>query len=93
METAVLPWDLICISEVRSSRDERPLNPLLFLKIEDTMGPTLRALYLYGFTEEGVLSGRSRVAVKNTGNRNYSAGRVRGFLPEKSVSAYRLMIT
>ncbi|KIO43057.1 MULTISPECIES: M23 family metallopeptidase [Sanguibacteroides] len=63
--------------EVRSSRDERPLNPLLFLRIEDTMGPTLRALYLYGFTEEGVLSGRSRVAVKNTGNRNYSAGRVR----------------
>lgn len=63
--------------EVRSTRDERPLNPLLFLKIEDKMGPNLRALYLYEFSEEGVLSGRRHVMVKNTGNRNYNAGKVR----------------
>lgn len=36
--------------EVRSSRDERPLNPLLFLKIEDTMGtdsPGSLSLWVY----------------------------------------------
>lgn len=62
--------------EVRETESEHALNPLNYLSIKDETGPTVRGLYIYTFSPEGVRLSSQRVEAKNTGNRQYQAPRV-----------------
>ena len=62
--------------EVRDTKSERALNPLRFLSVKDQTGPSVRGVYVYPISNEGVRNAARRVEVKNTGNRVFRGGKV-----------------
>ena len=62
--------------EVRDTKSERALNPLRFLSVKDQTGPSVRGVYVYPISNEGVRNATRRVEVKNTGNRVFRGGKV-----------------
>ena len=62
--------------EVRDTKSERALNPLRFLSVKDQTGPSVRGVYVYSISNEGVRNAARRVEVKNTGNRVFRGGKV-----------------
>ena len=62
--------------EVRDTKSERALNPLRFLSVKDQTGPSVRGVYVYPISNEGVRNAARRVEVKNTGNRVFRGGKI-----------------
>ena len=62
--------------EVRDTKSERALNPLHFLSVKDQTGPSVRGVYVYPISSEGVRNAARRVEVKNTGNRVFRGGKI-----------------
>ncbi len=62
--------------EVRETESEQALNPLNFLSVTDETGPTVRGVYIYTFSPEGVGDTPRRVEVKNLGKRVYQGGKI-----------------
>ena len=62
--------------EVRDTKSERALNPLRFLSVKDQTGPSVRGVYVYPISSEGVRNAARRVEVKNTGNRVFRGGKI-----------------
>lgn len=55
--------------EVRNTRSEHTLNPLLFYKIRDSRIPVVRGVYLYRESASGCVGLVRRVALKTVGER------------------------
>ena len=62
--------------EVRDTKSEHALNPLRFLSVKDETGPSVRGVYVYSFSREGVRNVPRRVEVKNIGNRVFQGGKI-----------------
>lgn len=62
--------------EVRNTESEHALNPLCFLTIKDETTPTVRGVYVYPISKEGMRGTPKRVEVKKAPGNLYQAGKV-----------------
>ena len=62
--------------EVRNTRSEHTLNPLLFYKIRDSRIPVVRGVYLYRESASGCVGLVRRVALKQSANGRYTLGQL-----------------
>ena len=62
--------------EIRNTRSEQPLNPLLFYKIRDNRIPVVRGVYLYRESTSGCVGLVKRVTLKQSANGCYTLGQL-----------------
>lgn len=62
--------------EVRDTKTEKVLNPLLYYKIRDIIPPVAHKVYIYGISEEGCVEKLREVPLKLLRAGHYSGGRV-----------------
>ncbi len=60
--------------EIRTTRTERPVNPLLYYTVRDTRPPVARAVYLYTIDEYGVERFYRQCPLKKQSESSWSAG-------------------
>ena len=62
--------------EIRTTRTEHPVNPLLYYTVRDTRPPVVRAVYLYAIDEHGVERFYRRCPLQKQGESIWSAGQL-----------------